>query len=43
MHLSPLAVNSHKAWLGKSVDERLALWAAQAVLQFEDGSPPSRG
>jgi hypothetical protein len=34
MHLSPLAVNSHKAWLGKSGDERLALWAAEAVRQF---------
>jgi hypothetical protein len=43
MHLSPLAVNSHKAWLGKSGDERLALWAQAAALQFEDGSPPSRG
>lgn len=35
MHLSPLAVNSHKAWLGKSSDERLALWALDAVRQFE--------
>lgn len=34
MHLSPLAVNSHKAWLGKSGDERLALWALDAVRQF---------
>lgn len=34
MHLSPLAVNSHKAWRGKSGDERLALWAAEAVAQF---------
>ena len=34
MHLSPLAVNSHKAWLGKSGDERLALWALAAVRQF---------
>jgi hypothetical protein len=43
MHLSPLAVNSHMAWQGKSGDERLALWTQAAVQQFEDGSPPSRG
>ena len=34
MHLSPLAVNSHAAWRGKSGDERLALWAADAVAQL---------
>jgi hypothetical protein len=34
MHLSPLAVNSHKAWRGKSGDERLALWAAEAIAQL---------
>jgi len=34
MHLSPLAVNSHAAWRGKSGDERLALWAADAIAQL---------
>jgi uracil-DNA glycosylase len=34
MHLSPLAVNSHAAWRGKSGDERLALWAQAAVSQL---------
>ena len=34
MHLSPLAVNSHAAWRGKSGDERLALWAAEAIAQL---------
>jgi hypothetical protein len=33
-HLSPLAVNSHAAWRGKSGDERLALWAADVVGQL---------
>jgi hypothetical protein len=35
MHLSPLAVNSHAAWRGKSGDERLALWAEDVVRQLE--------
>lgn len=35
MHLSPLAVNSHAAWRGKSGDERLALWAADVVRQLQ--------
>jgi uracil-DNA glycosylase len=34
MHLSPLAVNSHAAWRGKSGDERLSLWAADVVRQL---------
>ena len=34
MHLSPLAVNSHAAWRGKSGDERLALWATDVVTQL---------
>ena len=34
MHLSPLAVNSCAAWRGKSGDERLALWAADAIAQL---------
>ncbi|MDI9334563.1 MAG: hypothetical protein QM533_09325 [Cytophagales bacterium] len=34
MHLSPLAVNSHVAWRGKSGDERLTLWAADVVRQL---------
>jgi hypothetical protein len=34
MHLSPLAVNSHGAWRGKSGDERLALWASDVVRQL---------
>jgi hypothetical protein len=34
MHLSPLAVNSHAAWRGKSGDERLALWAEAAISQL---------
>jgi uracil-DNA glycosylase len=34
MHLSPLAVNSHAAWRGKSGDERLTLWAQDVVRQL---------
>jgi hypothetical protein len=34
LHLSPLAVNSHKAWQGMSGDERLTLWANDAITQL---------
>jgi hypothetical protein len=34
MHLSFSALNTRKDWVGKSTEQRLALWAAEAVRQF---------